>query len=179
MRLKIYEKLSEIRKTTIWQDVTICVTVSLTCAFYEFERFFPAFATDTIKAALLALFVICWLWCAFLNGFWRRYRFLAFAALYWTVPRLIILKETGTGILDYNKYLDAASQYSRLLVQFSLLGLSNLLNTSDVYLSAVLLAFCLCLFFAGKRLRAAGYGNIEQENINKESINKMSIEQEN
>ena len=150
-------KIADFReeRTTAGQDIRLCAAVSLACAFYEFEYFIPALAAVYIKAALTVLFVICWLWCSFLNGFWGRYAFPVYAVLFWVIPRLIILRQENTGILDYNKYLDAASQYSRLLVSIPLNGLSALLNTTELYLTAALLLWCLCLFYAGRHFRKA------------------------
>jgi len=158
MKQKIKQKiikLIENKKTALGEDMRLCAAVSLACAFYEFERFIPVLAADVIKAVLIALFVMCWLACSFLNGFWGRYAFLAFTIVFWVIPRLIILKQEGTGLINYNKYLDAASQYSRLLVQFSLTGLSARLNTTELLFTVALLLWCLCMFVAGKALRDA------------------------
>ncbi|MDR0221940.1 MAG: hypothetical protein LBI38_00160 [Oscillospiraceae bacterium] len=147
------KKFSEKRGTTVWQDMLLCTAVTFACAFYEYEKFLPAFATNAIKSVLVVLFVFCWLWCAFLNGFWKKYGFLIYAVAFWAAPRLIVLKKERAGIIDYNKYLDAAAQFSRLITDTSLARLSDLLDTPAFYTAVSLLAWCLALFYAGTRFR--------------------------
>jgi len=146
---KKFSEFSHKRKSTVWQDMFLCTAVTLCVAFYEFERFVPAVAVNFISTVLTALFVICWMWCAFLNGFWKKYSFLIFTAVFWLVPRLVILREENAGILNYNKYLDAMSQYSRLLVEFPFLKLSDLFNTSGFLLTVSFLMWCVLMYFAG------------------------------
>ncbi|MDR1688373.1 MAG: hypothetical protein LBS21_07155 [Clostridiales bacterium] len=148
---KFYEVfISKTEKLSIFQNMFLCTAISLACAFYQFDTFIPVVASQTINAFLTVLLVVCWLWCSFISGFWNRYSFLVYTAVFWIIPRLIIMKQENTGILDYNKYLDAASQISRLTVQFSLSELSDFLGTPVLYLTVGLLVWCLCFYFLGR-----------------------------
>jgi hypothetical protein len=144
---------SQKRKTTVWQDMLLCTAVTLSSAFYEFEAFMPATAADIIKTLLLIFLIVCWLWCAFLNGFWKKYSFLVFAAAFWFIPRLIIIRRANMSILNYNRFLDAASQYSGLLVEVSLTRLSGLINTTALITAIILIGWCVVFFFGGKMFR--------------------------
>ena len=146
---KKIKKFSRNRKTTVVQDMLLCTAIALTCAFYEFEGFFPAFATNVLKIVLVILFLMCWLWCSFLNGFWGKYSFLIYTTAFWVIPNIIIKKEESTGILNYSVYLDAASQYSRLLVEFPLISLSHYINTTTIFITVALLSWCFCFYFLG------------------------------
>jgi len=146
-------KFSNERKTAPHQDMLLCLAVTAASAFYEFEYFVPEIAGNLIRKLLLILFAVVWIWCSFLNGFWKKYRFLVFTALFWIIPRLIIIVKDGTPIRNYNKFLDAGAQYSRVLVQFSLSGLSGLLNASVILSTVVLLVWCAAAFYAGTAFR--------------------------
>jgi hypothetical protein len=144
------KNFSTCKKTTVWQDMLLCAAVTLACAFYEFEKFFPALATEVIGITLMILFVVCWLWCSFLNGLRKKYSFLIFIAAFWLIPRLITLLRANMSILDYNKYLDAASQYSRLITDYSMSQLSSLLQTSELAATIALICWCMLLFYIGR-----------------------------
>lgn len=138
------------KKNSVRNDMLLCTGVSLASAFYEFEAFFPPAAVDIIKNLLIFLTVCCWVWCAFLNGFWKKYSFLVFMFLFWLIPRIIIFWEENTGIRNYSKYLDAAAQFSRLISQYSLSGLSRFLNTPLSYVMPALLIWCLLFYIIGR-----------------------------
>jgi len=142
------------RRNTLFQDMLLCAAVTATCAFYEFEHFLSPLMTDIIRAVLLVLFVGVWIWCAFVNGLWRKYGFLVFTALFWLIPRIFIIWHGSIAdIRDYNEYLHAAAEYSSLLVEFSLVGLSGLMNAPEILTTIVLFAWVVLAFYAGKFIK--------------------------
>jgi len=147
--MKFADKFLTNWKSTVIQDITLCSAVTLTCSFYEYEDFIPQIAAIAIRKISMVLLVICWFWCSFLNGYRKKYSFLVFTAAFWIMPRTVIIAEEHTGILDYNKYLDAFSRFSRLMADTSLAGFGELLKSNSLYLSIVLLMWCLCMFYAG------------------------------
>jgi hypothetical protein len=155
MVIKLREKFTDVlenKKTTVRQDMLLCTAVTLSSAFYEFENSIPGIAADFVRITLLFLLLICWLWCAFLNGFRKKYPFLIFTFLFWFIPRLIIAARANMSILNYNKYLDAASQFSSLIAEMSLKNLSDSLNISYFSASVILIAWCFGLFCGGRIL---------------------------
>jgi len=148
--MRFAEKFLTNWKSTVIQDITLCFAVTLTCSFYEYEDFIPQIAAIAIRKISIVLLVVCWFWCSFLNGYRKKYSFLVFTAAFWIIPRIVIIAEEHTGILKYNKYLDAFSVCSRLMADTPLSGLGELLKSNSLYLSIALLTWCLCMFYAGK-----------------------------
>jgi hypothetical protein len=145
------KKASE--KTAAWQDMSLCAAVTFACAFYEYEKFLPAFATDAIKSVLAVLFAVCWLYGAFLSGYRGKYGFLVYAAVFWTLPRLVILKAESAGILGYDKYADAAARFSRLITDASAAWTARGFGVPVFYVIISLLMWCAALFYAGTRFK--------------------------
>jgi len=146
-------KLAREKKTSTVQDMLLCTAITLSSAFYEYETFMPAVAADVLRILIMVLLPVCWFWCAFLNGIWKKHSFMIFTAVYWIIPRIIIIWRQNMSITNYNRFLDAASQYSRLCVETSLRGLSSLLNITELTTSIVLMVWCLCFFYGGRVFR--------------------------
>jgi hypothetical protein len=147
---KKFSVFSRKKKTSVWQDMLLCTAVTLSSAFYEYEASLPGIVGEVIRTILLVLMVVCWVWCSFLNGFWKKHSFLVFAAAFWLIPRLIMLARANMSILNYNSFLDAAAQYSTLIVEVSLRRFANLSGTTELITAIILIAWCLCFFGGGK-----------------------------
>jgi hypothetical protein len=151
---KFISELLTRRKNTTFQDILLCAAVTAACAFYEFEHSLADVIGDTIRAVLLILFVVIWLWSAFVNGIWQKYSFLVFTALFWLIPRIFIVWHGSIAdIRDYNEYLHIAAEYSSLLVDFSLAGLSGLMNASELLTTFVLFSWIALAFYAGRLIK--------------------------
>lgn len=137
------------KKNSVFQDMLLCAGVSLVSAFYEFEEYFMFSAVEFIRNLLVFLTICCWIWCAFINGFWKKYSFLVFTAAFWLIPKIIIYQEEHTGIRNYSKYLDAAAQFSRLISQYSISRLAVFLNSPLTYALIALISWCLLAYFIG------------------------------
>jgi hypothetical protein len=135
--------------TNSLQDMALCAAVMLASGFYDFEGFFFPPLTGIIQVVLTFCVAAVWLWCFFLSGFWRRHWFLIFAAAYWVIPRLIIIREQTASIFEYSRYLAAAGEISLLLVEFPMKGLSALFRTSIIQASIALCAWGLALYLVG------------------------------
>jgi hypothetical protein len=135
--------------TNSLQDMALCAAVMLASGFYDFEGFFFPPLTGIIQGVLTFCVAAVWLWCFFLSGFWRRHWFLIFAAAYWVIPRLVIIREQTATIFEYSRYLAAAGEISLLLVEFPMKGLSALFNTSIIQATIALCAWGLALYLVG------------------------------
>jgi hypothetical protein len=143
------QKFSAKPGSTCIQDMALCAAVMLASGFYDFEGFFFPPLTFVIQGVLTFCVAAVWLWCFFLNGFWRRHGFLVFAVVYWVVPRLIIIREQTASIFEYSRYLAAAGEISLLLVEFPMKGLSAFFRTSVIQTSIALCAWCLAVYLLG------------------------------
>lgn len=138
------------RKTTVWQDMALCIAITLATSFYQFENYQPMM--DAMRVFLAVLFLLVWLSLSFLNGRRGRMPFLFFSLAYWLLPQLaMVWQDRIVGTLQYSKWVDGAGKFARLLVEYPFKGMENQLDgkISSVVMMAVTLSLCVLLFQVG------------------------------
>lgn len=149
---KFMNKLLFGKSNNLFENIVLCLAITLTCAFYYYDRYNSFMDAGRVIVAVLIFLV--WIIGAFSSGKGKQWGFLIFTGSYWLIPHLYMLYYSGRDNLrDYNKYLSLINKISDILVNKPFEFLSE--KTGDpAYLYIIILAVIVgSAYFIGANLK--------------------------
>lgn len=149
---KLKGLLGRKRFDKLYSDLLVCFAITLTSGFYYFESYQPFM--DQFRGVLLVFFIFMWGIIAMQNGFIKRKKFLVIGAFYWVIPLAILfLGRDNSKIENYSKLVDILMQIARIMVEYPVKYISDILNCNTYISVAIIVCYVVILFFSGVFIR--------------------------
>ncbi len=156
-------KSLEKRNLKCYEDMLLCMAVSLASAFYYFDTHnsFSAY----FSPVLTGLVLLCWIMCAIRNGFLHRFSFVVFSIAYWLIPQIFIFwYNNNDNVHNYSSMLRAAQRYSELLVKQPIEHFTDWLDIDAMTFAIIFVCVINVLYSVANFLRTIFFDGMEEGN---------------
>lgn len=133
------------RKRSFISDMFISFIITFAAAAFSYEGYMPESFMNIFGPFVAFLCVLTWISCSFLDGAFKKYKYMVFMCLFWLIPQVIIyLADSGPEFCQMSITMYLLSEFSSMLTRSSAYAFGSLFGLS--IFSSVVLIILLCVF---------------------------------
>ena len=149
MKYSPLELFVKARKSTLPENIWVCVAAALTSTFYFYEYQYESFAhiRRPLLLIMTAVIFVIWIVCSLLSGRDGRFGFAVFTFLYWELPFIYTLYYAGrNNVKDYNKWLSLLNKICTAMLCNPFSEASEKINMTPQTMAELLVIVSLAVY---------------------------------
>ena len=150
------------KTNTLFENIAVCLGVTLASAFMFFEN--RGFIPDFLRIFLSGFIFLVWITCAFSAGKSKKWGFLVFTGAYWLIPNLyLVFYSMRDNVRGYSKWLSLFNKSSDILANKPFGYLSEKMGCEEYILAILLFILVISVYFLALNLTAIMHKKEKEE----------------